>query len=644
VKSTSSTNDRAQQDAATPIPGTVVPPVPGVPVFRRDQTKGPYKLVVAVHGMGDQTRNEMAHTVAQLFARHYARHNKSFVQATMLPLGCWDAGLACPISDDAIGFVPRNQKSALGKFAFAEVSWADIPRRLEAEGHRLEESTQWADGVVERFCQRHQLAGGPIAHGPQMAAAAIEEIAETVRILRRLLSVAEAAGVFKFDLGEVLEKYLCDVQQVTEFKAQRTAILLRFLKRMEHLATHVCPHGDIHVIAHSEGSVVALFGLLTALKPAGHVVGINFDWIERVKSFTTIGSPIDKHLILWPEMWHRFSHGSSWRPLDEKIRWSNYYDYADPVGFELDTARLQLDAWGCKAFDFPEQRDHGFRRSPLPGKAHVDYLADDGVFAHIIEHAVGNAAPGHTPRVRNRALGILSPVIPFAAVILLHLAAVFVFHMALVGSEHDSSGRGSMVGILGCSMLLLGTTVIARVQRLPQSWSARALWTTFFVACAVVFSLWPGDYTMEVAKSFGSDDLAAMVGMRVGAGQTVMIGLSLFVIAIAKVADWIQLSNGHRPIWGLRWMMLYGGAPLISALVIPRLLDADLNGAPLTLGLSALAFLYLWWLGVLVFDLSYYWQRYINRESSFLSRLRPLVGAADRKIATDDDGSGLSDG
>lgn len=60
----------------------------------------------------------------------------------------------------------------------------------------------------------------------------------------------------------------------------------------------------------------------------------------------TLGSPIDKHIHLWPELFAGFGK-PSFQPK-EPIEWHNYYDYGDPVGFELDSARERFAKrdWG----------------------------------------------------------------------------------------------------------------------------------------------------------------------------------------------------------------------------------------------------------------------------------------------------------
>ena len=67
---------------------------------------------------------------------------------------------------------------------------------------------------------------------------------------------------------------------------------------------------DIYIVAHSEGTVVSFLGLLQALScPASATPTIrarsqtSTDWIQYVRGFMTIGSPIDKHIVLWPSIW-----------------------------------------------------------------------------------------------------------------------------------------------------------------------------------------------------------------------------------------------------------------------------------------------------------------------------------------------------
>ena len=56
--------------------------------------------------------------------------------------------------------------------------------------------------------------------------------------------------------------------------------------------------GRIHIVAHSEGTVVTFLGLLNGLRQPEE-----FPWVKHVRGLMTIGSPLNKHIILWPELW-----------------------------------------------------------------------------------------------------------------------------------------------------------------------------------------------------------------------------------------------------------------------------------------------------------------------------------------------------
>src|SRR5262249_1887911 len=126
---------------------------------------------------------------------------------------------------------------------------------------------------------------------------------------------------------------------------------------------------EIHVIAHSEGTVITFLGLLRALCEKKTP-----EWVKSVRGFMTIGSPINKHLILWPELWADVLTAPANPPRKEdRIRWCNYSDYGDPIGFRLKKTREWLTDHGWDGFfDFPDNQDIGFSRYPFPGKAHSD--------------------------------------------------------------------------------------------------------------------------------------------------------------------------------------------------------------------------------------------------------------------------------
>lgn len=656
----------------------LVPPVPGELTYRRKQGRYCKSLVVAVHGMGDQVRNEFVQDIATLFARHYARpdgHTEAGVpdQATRLPLGLWSNG-GTPVEDDVVGFVPKVKDSWLNKFGFAEVYWAHIPRRVDDEQYRLEESKKWAASVVERLCQRHGAVAEFMPGGPALAATVVQEIAETLRILDRVFLVAQKLGFMKLNSARILAKFLGDVQQVADSEVQRTAIRREFLLRMQHLAK-VCPHvEEIHVVAHSEGTVVALLGLLYALRhqtvaewqneksrremaqgdaeqpgePEPGVAALDLEWIHKVRSFTTLGSPIDKHLHLWPEMWFKFTkERATWKRLAQKIRWRNYYDFADPVGFDLQTARVQLDAWGCKAFDFQGGSDHGFHRYLLPGAAHVDYFDDDDLFRHIIRRNIesdcDNAGQEDESRRKQTEQGVahtwkgrVAPWLPFVLVGGIFFTGVVLLLKATI--PHAG------VGVLGSSALLYGAVGLSRVGRIKR-WAGLSVWKAAagFAAGAGAFLAMPGSVPAVIAQRLGLAWLVEYLKMPLSAALVVKIGiiaLTTTFVWIAKRVDEAAVSKRRSPVWGLRSTMILGGAAVLFTLVLPALFQTAKASEAVATLLAAGLFFYLWWLGTLIFDLAYVWRSYINTQKPLMkARVPAPVANAELDPGPEDGGA-----
>ena len=609
------------------------------------------KLIVAVHGMGDQTRNDFAQTIGRMFARYYASKNKTEYQALLLPLGAWDGGRETSVDDPALAFSPVYGCGELSGFAFAEMHWADIARSMEADGYRLEEATHWARSVVNRLAQRHRdnrRLGPKQFH---LAGFVIEEIAETLALLQKIAMSGKLFHLSKKDVDTVLTQYLCDVQQVGDYQRQREKFRDRFFNRIEMLHKKY-PEAEIHIIAHSEGTVVSLFSLLAALCSAGRkeVEGLRsenrresldpkvshprepqWNWVNRLVSFTTMGSPIDKHLHLWPEMWRLFEKNAGWVPDVPKIRWRNYYDYADPVGYELDSAKLKLAKWGCTEFPFGGIHDHGYRRYPLPGKAHLDYFKDDGLFAHVIEDAVCGKGEGRAPVPANNWRGICSPLVPFLVVSLILYGAVFILGRGAIATQGFlkdaalepwkcfSEARSFL--LLGPWALLAGTTMMARILRLTRDIGMILLSFVAFFAGAMTFWFCPESFGLEAGYRAGGFLFAGeeFCGTLMNTSKIVVIFWALLAVAAAWLADYIACLHRWRPVWALRVFILLGTAFLAFTIFIPRIRAQQDSAFAL---LSSLAgFSVAWWLGTLLFDLAFCWQRYINTEKSWLDRV-----------------------
>jgi len=143
------------------------------------------------------------------------------------------------------------------------------------------------------------------------------------------------------------------------------------------------------------------------------------------------------------------------------------------------------------------------------------------------------------------------------------------------------------VGLL--ALLLASVTVSARIPRLVKVRPDRASHVWMLLGLFAGFGL--------------SSALLLLLG---GALPTRSIVVAAFAVILLAT---FLFPQGRRA--GRRLLL---GAGCVAALSFAGLHVIDAHGdAPLwPLVLSGAAFLYLWWLGILVFDLSFVWHRYIR--------------------------------
>jgi hypothetical protein len=624
-------------------------PMPDVAIAPRVQ-----KIVVAIHGIGNQLHSDTIRSVASQFGARYDP------PLPVMPLGYFDiAGVGevdvRQLDLPAGGPYTAEQREFYSSLGFAEVYWADIPREVVKQDDTLEESKAWGLSIVSRAQATYMLNVEERKLEPadfSLASGVVEEIVETVAVMQSLLAVAEKAGIFKFDLAPMLRDYVGDVQLVADFKQHRDTIVYRFHRVMERLVALVTARcqcaPEVYIVAHSEGTVISFLGILEALSrpsvsdPKDSKQVISTDWVQSLRGFMTIGSPIDKHILLWPKLWEDMPLRSEMqrdavtqveRPggpitLPSRIRWRNYYDFGDPVGFALDTARAYLAHHGCQAFEFEPVHDIGFSRYWLPGKAHTDYWTDTDVFGHFIENVVLGNNNAKAPENR-RFRGIVSTAIPYLLSFALHLLAVFFIYKAVTASSDSGSGVASTTpefiyltrSVFALACLLMGTTVAARLPRLVKArgtlrttawlrWRIVAL--ASFIAGALVF--W--NVLVSGVAAFLASPFADLLNRD---DADPVVGKAVFVVAgfVCAVSGWLA---PRKPRWGRRILVALG--TLMMALIVGVRLWGDLAGKPLwPVVLGGLFFLYAWWLAILIFDLAFVWHRYV-RNSVALDTLR----------------------
>jgi hypothetical protein len=179
---------------------------------------GREKLIVAVHGIGDQTRCETIQQVARQFCKFYRLPDT-------IPLG----HLFSQIVDSGSPAQPATgvfRHEGLPGLGFAEVYWAGVPRVLERKNYTLEDAKQWARTIVGRVAERGtagQEPPGLDAEPPncELAEQVIGELIDAVDTIEKLCWLASTARLFQFGLKQMLMDYLGDVQVVTEFAGYR---------------------------------------------------------------------------------------------------------------------------------------------------------------------------------------------------------------------------------------------------------------------------------------------------------------------------------------------------------------------------------------------------------------------------------------
>ncbi|GAB4040857.1 hypothetical protein [Spirosoma jeollabukense] len=602
-----------QEDISVP-PSELHPPIT---VIAQGATEAPEKslsqitkIIVAVHGIGDQNAFGTIQQVVNQFCTFYK-------EPAAIPLGMFHTNTKQVAFSIPPLFPPKHFK----ELAFAEVYWAKIPRAVVSDQHTLEEAKAWAATIVERLRLRWKQKHNPSSFKDvdfNRIKIVLLEMINTIAILERLCFLADRAGLFTFDLKKLLDDYLGDVQVVAEFEPSRHDILKTFNEVMSSVhKAH--PDAEIHIIAHSEGTVVSFLGLLKAaskLKPA--------PWLDKVKGFMTFGSPIDKHLVLWPEL---FPENSTPGKQVKKvpIEWRNYYDKGDPIGFELDDARawLEENKWHG-LFNFTDKDDFGFIRYPFPGKAHVDYWTDEDVFGHFIHTVVKpplDNQPNFPPpgdKNLNKWLSYILPYIGVFAILLLGVYVLFkgIFSLSPANGD-DSNDDFVFVNVLGSAILLSGIMVISRIPRLTRDvWYQLYAFGYFTLTIILYLYLLHSEFAIETwfYKRVGLDIINKLdYGFAYG-----RIFITLIAISI------LYFSHRIFPKLGIEPFLILG---TIVIVVLTSFYVKDNNSKtdkPLwPLFIATAAFFYLCWLAALIFDLVFVWHVHI-RSSFALAKMKTV--------------------
>ena len=578
-------------------------------------------ILVAIHGIGEQSRNMTVRAVATRLALSAGAIGKEGEPAPLAPqpLGWFYSDVQGAVKVAPLDAFDPATKHSMAAIGFTEVFWADIPQDVVKEGRTIEETKAWARTVVGRarfICNRNarmrrdanSKSSAAVEPDFSLAAEVLEEIIDTIHTLENLTFLADKAGVMKFDLNRVLEEYLGDVQIVTEFTLFRNDIVGRFHSAMQQIHSEH-PEANLHIVAHSEGTVVSFLGLLHALS-GERVLAANSEkggiidsvgdipsWLTQLRGYLTIGSPIDKHILLWPGLFKSFDFGPACEFFGSqpKIKWRNYYDYGDPIGFKLDAARIWLKQHKCEPFEFAETNDIGFARYALPGKAHNDYWEDGAVFEHFIRDVIkGEGAAAPKPGTRPLVY-VLSPTVPYLISFLLLALGTFILYHAVTNYTHpdlDHLARYIRYTVLGLSEnkaavsntqlglhaleiagFIAGITLLARIPRL----AAGPRWFGWgflgFLAGCGSYCLVAADSRIEIGQVFeeywrGTATIGVLVlGFLVAFLSLLFVKMPSYEFAkpaaVTRKQRWI--FRGMRPL-------LLAGALAVALLVVSQML------------------------------------------------------------------------
>ena len=566
------------------------------------------KLVVAVHGIGKQFRYATIQSVADRFG--------AYCDLSLgIPLGSFHPSPSGSIAALRVPEppYPPSFPSGLVDTGFAEIFWADIPSEAAKQADTIEETKAWAKTVVERVraldCQKHKDA----TINYEKTSAVVDEMIETIDVIESLLFLGKKAGIVEFDLKELLTDYIGDIQIVTEFADYRARILGQFHNVLRELDRRHQPD-EIHIIAHSEGTVVAFLGLLQAMSDTAPP---DSRWVDKVAGFMTIGSPIDKHLIMWPRLWGNLNPAKVTKRKGP-IQWRNYFDYGDPVGFELDTARKWLieGKWMNEPpaphdlFNFTDKHEFGFTRYPFPGKAHNDYWKDNAVFDHFIAEVIdppeqNKSRPAKPPPPTRPVSWVVSWILPYVLCFIILLAGAYILYKPIskfIAADQDLSTM--IANVVAIASLLAGMTVLARVPRLAKCFVGFAV-TALVFGISVLIYQWLID-----PKAEGYLSLFFMERFT-WAGEAAIVWVLGGLGIVAGVTSYF------RPRWGLKPIIVLLGlvtCAVVSGIIFgPGILPGSERKPPIwPVFLGGAAFLYLWWLAALIFDLVFVWHRYIR--------------------------------
>ncbi len=430
--------------------------------------------IITVHGMGQSRKYETLQPVISRFAAAQLAEDSRKLRRDVVTLGAlagalnahadrhWVAfsNIRKDVSSNSAGItahaaptgIPLSDDPKGECLRFVDLHWGDIFDEKENQ-HLIEPLDKWGDGIIGRLEQASMAGNANVPGWLMQVLLKTQDLIVPIQLALKVIN-KEAENL-------VFSKFLGDVQLYGEYPNLRGQAVARFHDVMRKVHQAAIKNGEeptYSVLAHSLGSVMSLDALMYAhaksdirdasgkRRPEGishlsipfpgyDVPGFGdpnasekaVDWIRYVRHFITIGSPIDKFLLLWRQN-YRYLSETDWigaayadLPTADKIQHYNYCDEQDPVGHTLDELReckgygklfrfrscqavldeSQLEKELVPARECPTTDQEGrpvrsrisdivYRRAIFPGAAHTSYWRDTDLFRNILHNINDN--------------------------------------------------------------------------------------------------------------------------------------------------------------------------------------------------------------------------------------------------------------
>lgn len=382
--------------------------------------------VITIHGIGDQRYNETVLPVINSFAKSVTpdldknlvslgmvnnqtgtisdkKGDVQFVRSANQKLWAEFEGISYQWGN-AYGTFDGSASDSGKNFRFVDMFWADL---LDADAaHSSLPIGQWTETVIAR---NEKKRASDEASGDEASVKSRSWLIKLLHIINEVILFVNSFLSFKGKgiQDVVFNKYLSDVQLYGEHLNVRGRAVSRFHRMMERIYEwHVKGEEEkgtnrnprFIFLAHSLGTVLTMDSLCYAhvdhqKNPMpfpsyhetsdGKKIEYNYDWAKYAHTLITLGSPIDKYIVLWWQNYDYLKDPGLYTKRGNRILHINYTDEQDPVGHKLDKFRATA-AYDALFLAKNCERQEVFKRYGIPGKAHIDYWEDQQLTDNLL--------------------------------------------------------------------------------------------------------------------------------------------------------------------------------------------------------------------------------------------------------------------